>query len=231
MIKTKWVEFSVRKNQGQIISAFSERQFSKTTPVGFDLLEIFPNRIYGKFIQEIIDTDEFVDPFGNEVKNVSRRYITIDFNIFSIAENKFLLRVDDPPRSLKTLISLMSETLGQEFSIKIISVDILKFLLFLSKNLNRPKISIKKVYLNDVKIKDLSLAKISVTSEFDAYQDICETIDLYGSSFERALLKIDVPGEQVYDIEVSSGGVIIGHDMFFSIYNNLVCDFLISDKK
>ena len=66
-----------------------------------------------------------IDPFGEEIQNIFRRYTIFNFVILPTKKHSFLVRVNNPPRSLKNFISRLSEALGFGLSVEALEIDII----------------------------------------------------------------------------------------------------------
>jgi hypothetical protein len=221
MIKTKWLEFSAKHSLAQVADALHKAEFRRGVSRGIELTELLKATIRGKFIEETIDNEIFVDPFGEEVVNSIRRYNIFEFLIIPAKKKRFLLRVTNPPRSLRSFVALLSEQLGFGFSISPLTVDVFRLMQHLRNATDGKNWTVKKIRLTSVRLTESSFAKIDVTSEADAYRDAKNQLSLKNSVLERATIEFS---ENVHfrHIELSSTGVTVGEADFL---DELISDF------
>lgn len=207
MTRSKWLALTVEAPILKIAELLNDHQFKRGCTVGFELVELKKDSIRGKFIEEIIDNETIIDPFGEKTLNSVRRYSIFDFLVLPLEKNRFLLRINNPPRSLKNFISILSDVLDFGFYVEPLEVDILAMIQHI-KFINSAKDwSIKKIRMSQVRLSESSIAKIEVTSEGDAYQDLRDHMNVKNALLERVTIEYK-EANTTSEIELTSKGLI-----------------------
>lgn len=213
MIKTKWLDVSTDNTLQQIAEKLNHLAFRRGAPHGFELINLTRSSLQAKFIEETVSNEIIVDPFGDEIVNSIRRYSIFEFEIFPCKKSRFLLKIANPPRALKSFVMSLSDALGIDFSISVLEIDVLKLMNHLSASANGKGWSMKKIRLSSVKLTDAALAKLEVISNTDAYREAKSQISLKGAVLERATVEVRQQS-QIRSLEISATGMIVGDSDF-----------------
>lgn len=213
-MKTKWLKLSYPNRISHLAAALGTAQFTRTSRSGVELLDVQRELIRGKFIQEIVEHETIMDPFGAEVSNFSRRFQIFNFRIIPVSEGQFLLCAETPPRSFKEFIDFLADNLEFGFSISALVIDIALLIRQLSVELPKYRFSINRAIVGNIKLSNESIAKIQVTSNNDAFRDVATAMDLTGSSFERASLIITHDGQLYAKLDIGATAVLVGDQEF-----------------
>lgn len=209
MTKFKLLELTAEQPILRIAELLNERQFLRGRATGVELTDVQKTCIRGKFIEEIIANEVVIDPFGEEILNSVRRYSIFDFLIIPLKKNRFLIRINNPPRSLKSFISILSDALGFGFTVVALEIDILAMIQHLRALSSTRCCTIKKVRMANIYLSESSLAKIEVASKGDAYHDLQERINITDAMLERATVELK-EGSVTSEVEFISKGIIAG---------------------
>ena len=207
MIRTKWLKISTDLSVVTLGEELSKRQIRRGATVGFELSEVQKKSIRGRFIEEIVDNELVVDPFGQEIIHTITRYAVFEFYIVATARRSFLMRVSNPPRSLKSFVSALGEAFGFGFSIDPIELDILALTKYLRRATTARACKIKKARVGAVRLSQSAIARIDVQSSEDAYGELQNVFDLRNSFLERATIELSAEGLNG-QLELSSTGLI-----------------------
>ena len=208
MTRTKWLALSIDLPILQIADALYERQFLRGKIAGFELSDVNKSSVRGRFIEEVIANEVVIDPFGDEILNSVRRYSIFDFQITPLKKYNFLIRINNPPRSLKNFITTLSDVFGFGFSVEPLEIDILAMIKHLRDLSSVSSWSVKKVRMSHVRLSDSSFAKVEVVSDVDAYNDFRKHMSVKGAVLERATIAPKM-SNLFGDIEFVSTGVVI----------------------
>lgn len=209
MIRTKWLALSLAKSTSEIPGLLNTHKYLRGRATGFELTDVQKNRVQGRFIEEIISNEIIIDPFGDEILNSVRRYSIFDFQISPLRKHQFVVRINNPPRSLRNFIAALSETFGFGFAIEQLDIDILAMIRHLRKASDTKHLAIVRVRMAQVPLSNSSLAKVEVVSNGDAYQDLQKYMDVKQAILERATVEL-TEGGITNQIELVSTGVISG---------------------
>lgn len=209
MTRTKWLALSLAKSTSEISDLLNTQKYLRGQATGFELTDVQRSRIRGKFIEEIITNEITIDPFGEEILNNVRRYSIFDFQISPLRKHQFLVRINNPPRSLRNFIAVLSEAFGFGFAIEQLNIDILAMIQHLRKTSGIKRWAIVRVRMAHIPLSNSSLAKVEVVSNGDAYQDLQKCMDVKQATLERATVALTDDGI-TNQIELVSTGVISG---------------------
>ncbi|MBU0621669.1 MAG: hypothetical protein KJ795_07465 [Gammaproteobacteria bacterium] len=209
MTRTKWLTLSLAKSTSEISDLLYTQKYLRGHATGFELTDVQRNRIRGKFIEEIIVNEVIIDPFGEEVLNNVRRYSIFEFQISPLKKHQFLVRINNPPRTLKNFIAALTEAFGFGFAIEQLNIDILAMIQHLRRTSDIKRWAIVRVRMANIPLGNSSLAKIEVLSNGDAYQDLQKCMDVKKATLERATVEL-TDNDITNQIELVSTGVISG---------------------
>lgn len=213
MAKCKWLTISSPLALGEISTQFAAHEFRRGGVQGVDLTEVEDDYIKARFIEESIETEVYIDPFGEEVRNEIRRHSIISFILFQSGSERHAVRIDDPPRTIKGFVKFMATICGFGFAISPLPVDVLAFTEEVKNFLKARDCRIRKIRAGNIQLSDSSIARLEVASKHDAYIDLKSQINLRGAVFEKATIHID-HADYAGAIEVSSTGCLSGeHDL------------------
>jgi hypothetical protein len=151
-MKTKWINFVVELDLGELSDCLSKSSFSSDNNFGFDVFSIDENRIEASYMEKVSILDLITLPDGSEIESQQVKLITFDFAILRCNQNKFLLEVSTPPRSLKSFIEKLELCLNSPIFVSSVIIDIAKLINHL-KALNT---------VNNIKISDLSVSNVRI---------------------------------------------------------------------
>ena len=208
MMKTKWLRCSIDASLADISEVLIKAHYYQGRDKGFEIAETLKNCLRGRFVEEFIENEIIFDPFGERIENNIRRYTIFNFVILPLAKQRYLIRIDAPPRSLKGLVSAFSEIFGFGFSITVCEIDIFSLVSELKSCPLVTSCAFKKMKVSGVPLTETSIAKVEVYSSADAYVDLRKTVSLKGVSFEKATVDINKKTEN--RLEISSSGMICG---------------------
>lgn len=209
--KTKWIQIISPISFYEMHNRLSKLLFGPNSSIGIELFEIQKDYITGKFVEEILETESYIDPFGNEVINQTRRYLNFSFSIHKVSETRFLVCVSNPPRNIKSFITSLSNSIGFGFSAAHLPLDIFDFIEKLKKYLNTHHCVVKSVRIGNVRIGETTISRMEAISTIDAYAELRNAINLDGSTIEKTCVEIrsqDYFGK----LEIYSTGVLQGEN-------------------
>ncbi len=205
MRKTKWFITNIKIPIESIFSEMLSYQFTQNVDEGFLIARSSKNLIEGKFIEKLIITERFDNPFGYTEENRIVKYQITKFCLTD--ETPIGLIVTDPPRSMRAFFAAIHRILGISSLISEITIDPLLWALNFENSFG--KIKILNISSTGINIANNSLAKVSVTGEKDIRNDFMEFI---GSRYRfNQLVKFSVFHKNTnkkYLIELQKNAVI-----------------------
>ncbi|MFH1658557.1 MAG: hypothetical protein ABIG35_04510 [Pseudomonadota bacterium] len=226
-LKVKWLSVAAPLNLAEISERLVGLKFHRGGSAGIELIDIRRDYLVARFVEEVIDTEVYTDPFGDKIVNEIRRYLSFTFNVYE-GNGRFVFRVDNPPRSLKSFVGLLSDSFGLGFSISPLTIDILSFLDELRVFLAVPHCVVRKIRIGNVRIEQSTLARVEATSTNDAYADISGLWRLEGAIVEKVTIEFRKVG-YAGALEIASSGVLSADDELIDELTSMCIGFF--DKK
>lgn len=204
MTKHKWKKFSCKLNHKDLFLRINARKFEND--IGFRINHFDQEYISVKFIEKIVDVIKVVDPFGMVEESKTIRYCSFDFNLYLSDKNDstYLLEIIEPPRTIRSMLNLLHEVLG-DISVEDISISLLDF--FRSIKKNSPRAKIIRIKASSINISKNSQMRVEVDSIDDAYHDFNKFIQ--GNDYKVEKIKIENPFSKLTKpIEICANGFI-----------------------
>lgn len=211
IIKSKLIQLEIGKNVSEISKDFSASQYKRGLEYGFELIDLKPSHLHGKFIEEISTHENSLDPYGNLVTNKIKRFLIFEFTIMELKPHQFLLKIDSPPRSLKSFTKALLESLGFGLSLSNLNLDLLTLISDMKNLIQDKKWLLKKIRISNVRLSPTSISKIEIYSQTDAYDDANSALNLANTIIERVWFDIkSING--IANLEISSSGFLVGDE-------------------
>ncbi|TCK43488.1 hypothetical protein B0G84_1824 [Paraburkholderia sp. BL8N3] len=207
MIKTKWFELSTQGTLEALAEVLSKQQFRRGAASGLEMLSVTRKHIEGKFIEEFVETEVSVDPFGEEIRNEVRRFAIFSFVVYRVAKGTFLLRVASPPRNLRSFVQFLADAVGFGLAVAPITVEVKGFVDVVKTMPDVHLLRIRKIRVGQVKLAGQSTARVEVVSALDAFADLAQTVDVDGSIVEKATVEFHFDGV-ARSMEITANGVL-----------------------
>lgn len=206
MIKSKWYELSVKKNLRTLALSLQSREFVRGAEVGVELTHASASAIDARFIEEVVDVELIMDPFGIEIRTEVKRFLIFNFSIRrSVKANVYLIRVMSPPRSLRSFINFLTECFGFGLAVAPVVVNVRAFVEALTGSSEFHLVRVRKIRIGRIRLSDKSVARMDVASSADAIRDVVDLVDLNSAHLEQVALEFYGP-EGVGIVEVTAGG-------------------------
>lgn len=208
MTRLKWVEISTSFPLKSVPSLLQEKKYiPEINFCGFELLEISRSAVTAKFIQEFKLSDVQIDPFGKEVSSTITRYSTTIFTILEINGRK-LMRIAQPPRTLRDLVLNISSALDGDFFAQEIRIDVIKFLDYFKGKVQLGHARVRSALFVDVPLTESSTGRVLVDSSRDAIFDFNKC--LKGGRLDKVTLEL-VNEFGISPLEITYRGSLV-HD-------------------
>lgn len=214
MMKTKWLEVELPINLVELYELLRSSPYSDRVSRGYDILELFDDKISGKYIEKNIQVEKVVIPFGGSNEIEITRYIVVDFHFVHLCLNKYLLIIDTPPRSLRSFIDSLYNLIGYGFFVSPLSFDLKLMLNILKESLNPVTIRLRKVKVSGVQISEKTSATIDLTSRGDPMSDLDNLFGFSKITLERITGSLIRAGKST-EIEISKNGSFVYSESFY----------------
>lgn len=204
MTKHKWKKFSCELKHEDLFRRINLRKFDNN--IGFRVNEFGHDFLYATFIEKIVDVIKVTDPFGVVEENKTIRYCSFDFHLYLLDEfnSIYLLEIIEPPRTVRSMLNLLQEVLGNIF-VEDVSISLLDF--FNSIKKDSPRAKIIKIKASSIKISKNSQMRVEVDSIDDAYYDFVKFIEFNDYKIDK--IKIENPfSKSTAPIEIGANGFL-----------------------
>lgn len=210
MTQNRQTWFNVEGNLtfGLLIEKLNGFPYKEDNQIGFDVLEIQPKKIFARYIECQKITEELHHPFG-EIETVSSiKYVIFHFETTPLNKNSFLIKVINPPISLKGFVNALSALFQGDFSISKVRIDVEDFFSYLIKSNTGGRYSVEKLLVTSIPFGEKTVAAISLKSNDNAYKEFKNrhTDNKYKIEKISIMLRLNAEWER---IEISSSGLII----------------------
>ncbi len=229
-MRTKWLKLTCQIGLEELGSKLLNAPFSKNEKCGFDVISITSATIDVRFIEEFNDNFSYQDPFGETVTNSIVRYTIQKLKIVNVSDKIFYLIVNNPSRSLKTLVAAFTNAIQVNFSIGLVRLEIPTFIRSIKSHFQIRKIQVKKVKVVNVRFNDHSLARIEIVSASNALEDFLEHFPGQTENLERVTLILYVDKSN-REITVTNSGIIVAEDDFISSIQECCIQHLLSTSQ
>lgn len=193
MIKYKWLVADWSIPISLISSMMLACQFTEESGEGFIISRSNSSSIEGKFIRKNTYLISEERPFGENIESQRTEYIIIEFNITS---DRYLgLELLNPPRTVKPLISKLSEMVGLGLTITDSLVNPLHWAEQIEKQAQLFRLT--EIQVSDVGISSNSLARVSVNGEYDIRKDFSSFIGNKKYSIQQVKFRVKLVENEV----------------------------------
>jgi hypothetical protein len=206
--RQKWFNIEGNLTFASLIDKLNSFPYKEDNQIGFDVLEIQTKRIFARYIECQKITEELHHPFG-EIETVSSiKYVIFHFETIPLEKHSFLIKVVNPPVSLKGFVKALSILFQGDFSISKVRIDVEDFFNYLIKSNSGGRHSVEKLLVSSIPFGEKTVAAISLKSTDNAYKEFKKrhTGDKYKIEKISIMLRFNAEWES---IKISSSGLII----------------------
>lgn len=166
-MKVKYVDVTLPYSLDSAVKRLLSCSYVRGGTDGYEMVSSSKNEFSAKYIKSFQVVDKIVDPFGEEEEVIIKKYLIVPFAVSKISDG-YVMRIENPPRSVRDLIKSLASVLGFGFSVAERNFDLLSVWLRIEQSLkNRPKML--GISLSSVKIGEGATAKVEIVSSDNAY--------------------------------------------------------------
>ena len=215
--RQKWFNIEGNISFTSLIERFNSFPYKEDKQIGFDVLEIQPKKIFARYIECQKITEELHHPFGGIETVSSIKYVIFQFETIPLNKHNFLIKVINPPISLKGFVKALSILFQGDFFMSKIRIDVEDFFSYLIKSNSVGRYTVEKLLVSSIPFGEKTVAAISLKSTDNAYKEFKKRhIDnQYKIEKISIMLRFNAEWQR---IKISSFGLII----CTSSLNNLV---------
>lgn len=202
--KIKWSRIRTSLSLKDIAGHFKKNLVGESDK-GYSEIELGYEYCSATYNERMIRNIISIDYNGNEFEQEVYEFYSVKFTILHLINNKFILSLSSPPKTLKPFIDSLSLGLNYDFGISSIDFDITKFLHDFSTNKKVTLLKVKKIKANSVVLSETAKATIEVTSKDDALHDISLLLNNREFSIDRIKISCLID-EKRSEFEISKTG-------------------------
>ncbi|WP_413471839.1 hypothetical protein [Shewanella baltica] len=195
--RSNWYQLTAKLSLSEISEKLRESKYQQSDPFGFDLISIAGESVLAKYSEKFTHIDSYLNIYGDEVTSESIRYKIVKFSITEIHLNKYLIHVENTPRSSISMFSNLENTLKCDISLSPISIPIIDLLNTLTENPKIRQFKIKKAMFSGIAISTKSRARIEITSSQNALTDFNHKYKVEGYVVDKLNCHFRYNGEDV----------------------------------
>lgn len=218
-MKTKWFNANYPAGLDKLYASIISSPFDSEKGWGFSINTYEDSFISSKYIEKVEVREIITDPYGNETEFEHFKYIQFNFWFCRARNNKFLLIIESPPRSIKNFISNIIKLTKSDFNISNLTIRIDDFIKYLTPQF-------EKVQVHKAKLKDLTFNKhtsgiLELESSSDAIDEIRHIFKNAKFTIDKA--KLNVKGKTGNEfLEVNANGSItFSEEIFDEIFSTV----------
>lgn len=210
MLQNRQNWFNVKCNLPfrSMINKLNSLPYNEGTNIGFDVLETKHKRLFSRYIERQIIIEELRHPFGDVEKINSVRYIIFQFEVIHIKSDFFLIKIINPPQSLKNFVNTLSELFHGDFFISRVGIDVEDCFNALLQSGLIGRFSVEKLMASCISFGEKTIASINLRSTDNAYEEFKKRYKNTQYKLDKLMIRFRLNDEWEL-IEISSSGLII----------------------
>ncbi|CAG9000632.1 MAG: hypothetical protein CENE_02632 [Candidatus Celerinatantimonas neptuna] len=193
--------------------------FEQSAPFRFDLVSLRESSISIRYSEQYLHIDSFLNAYGEDVTSETVRYKIVNFSVTVVDDDKYLIHIENSPRSTLELFNNFESVLQANFSLTLVSIKILEFLDSLRNRDDVKQFKIKKAVFSGITISSKSRAKIEITSSQNALLDFEGKYHISSYIIDKINCHFRFDGEEVC-IELRKSGTISHSKKLTPVLNN-----------
>lgn len=217
--RSKWYQLRVELSLLDIAEKIRDYTYGQLDPFGFDLISVYESSISVRYSEKFIHIDNFLNAYGEDVISETVRYKIVHFSISIVDGCKYLIHIENIPRSTLDLFNNLEEILHVNISLSLVSIKILEFLDSLRDRDDIKQFKIKRAVFSGITITPKSRAKIEITSSQNALLDFENKYRTNSYVIDKINCNFRFDGDEV-NLELRKSGTISHSKKLTSILNN-----------
>lgn len=221
MAKTKWIEMHLSLGVRALAARLAKSAFTLESGLGFEMLEVRGKRIEARFIERFVQRETLEDPFG-EVRHIeSVRYNIFRFYLLVVRGDRYLIVLIDPPRSVRSFITMLSDVVEVGMSVEAVRFDVLALLNVLRTAPQIGHLVVRKVKGTGALLGGRASVRLELQSQGNASDDLRAAFPKFTPVIERVCFQFVHEG--VGEVgELSASGTLAVSDQLMETFVGLL---------
>lgn len=207
-LKCRWYVASFDLSFYDFIESLKILKYTDESGFGFEFYSFTEESAEFKFIERKEKREVSADPFNNDVVNLIVFFTSFFISFTKISEEKILIKIKEPPASLKKFVETMNNITNFKFTISKIDIDIEDLYNYFTKKSIADRFTVLKAALKNLDIGPKTSASCEFISSENALQEIKEYFKYKKYFFEKIQISIRHSNSDEF-IEASSSGLIV----------------------
>ncbi|WP_156811248.1 hypothetical protein [Cupriavidus sp. USMAHM13] len=221
MAKTKWIEMHLDLGVRALAARLAESAFTLESGLGFELLEVRSKRIEARFIERFVQRETLEDPFG-EIRHVeSVRYNIFRFYLLAISGGRYLIVLIDPPRSVRSFVTVLSDVVETGMSVEAVRFDVLALLNVLRAAPQAGHLVVRKVKAAGALLGGHASVRLELQSQGNASDDLRAAFPKFKPVIDRVCFQFVHEGKGEAG-ELSASGTLAVSDHLMETFVGLL---------
>ncbi|EOE6194581.1 hypothetical protein ACKOZB_003289 [Vibrio parahaemolyticus] len=217
--RSKWYQLRTKLSISDISDKIRAYTYEQSDSFGFDLVSIRESSISVRYSEKFIHIDSFLNAYGEDVTSETVRYKIVNLSISIIDDGKYLIHLENSPRSTLDLFYNLEKVIQSNLSLSLISINILDFLESIKYKDEFKQFKIKKAVFSGITITPKSRAKIEITSSQNALLDFKKKYNNSSFIIDKINCHFRFNGEEV-SLELRKTGTISHSKKLLSVLND-----------
>ena len=223
-MKSKWINLTCRITPQEIVNSMLRYPISDSVEYGFDVLEQDDCKIEASYYEKQINKQSFRLPNGELIESESLSITIFDFVLYKLDSDIYLVCLKCPPRSLRSFIDKLEETLAKPIYISNLTINIPNFIDEILTSEVTTQVTINEISAIDLVFDDKSTGEVKIKSRSNALDVLKAKFNGGNLLLKSCKLSCYVNGKKVITKVTQSGSIEcsnIFQDYLFSIISNI----------
>lgn len=190
------------------IESLKTLKYSDENRCGFEIYNFTEKSAEFKFIERKERREISADPFNNDVVNLIVIFTSFFISFTRISKEKILIKINEPPISLKKFVATMNSITNFNFTISKVEIEIEDIYNHFTKKTIADRFSVLRASLKNLNINTKTSASCEFISTDNAFQEIKEYFKDKKYSFDKIQMSIRYLNSDEF-IEASSSGLVV----------------------
>lgn len=228
MQKIKWIRLTSDLEFKSIRECLHQNLFIEDENVGFKVIDVSATSMDVQFFEKINVSEVVIGTNGEEENIVFWKIVSFYFSIIKCGVSGYLIRLDNPPRTLKGFSKKIVDVLGG--AIDAMTIDLKRLIFLFEQDDHVSRLVINNVLIGDVKFTQESTSKIELSSSKDAYLQFKDHFFDIGHEIYRMRCSLSIDGISGV-LEVSKTAMFNLDESVFDLIVDKLPHFILASLK
>ena len=170
--RLRWYKIQFGTPFNKIAEAIGAYSYSDDNPIGFELIETSKYRLSARYIERQYISEQILHPFGDSENITSIKYSIFSFDIIYINKGLGVIKVLNPPQSLKQFVNILASICDGNFSITKVNHEIEKIYDAIVTDKTIDRYTIHRLKVSAAPFSRNTNEKLELNSTDNAYDEL-----------------------------------------------------------